>query len=403
MPMVALTDSLVAPADSIVARAGRPLPVAAAEAALRSASLAVRLERRSLFAATSISTGFETHDPAGDEKGILPVIGFSIPFPLFNRNSAQCRGRSGGTVPGTGGARCRGAGDTRGHRANRARTGDRPREARSRSNTRRERESRRGALAHRLPRRRGSARHGDRSPAQLTRDSCAVHRRPRGCMDRDGDPAGPHAHGWNVPMIDHSRQLLIVTSCALAALAAACSGGGDESESEPSPVVAVRTAVVSEQPFTETLGAIGTVAGRPGHFASLSAPTATRVSKVYVSEGARVSPGQPLVELDRTAIEATAAGRGERPDGGAAGVCARRATESRGRRAAQGCGAGGQRGGEGPRRRRRRAPRGPARGPSLADQRSRHAPNGGAWRFGGCESAARRSRGPVGAGHRVHR
>lgn len=86
---ITLVDSLVAPADSIVARAGQPLPIAAAEAALRSASLAVRLQRRSIFAATSITTGFETHDPAGDEKGILPVLGFSIPFPLFNRNSAQ--------------------------------------------------------------------------------------------------------------------------------------------------------------------------------------------------------------------------------------------------------------------------------------------------------------------------
>ena len=85
---LALTDSLVAPGDSIVARGGQPLPIAAADAALRSASLAVRLQRRSLFAATSITTGFETRDPSGDEKGILPVIGLSIPFPLFNRNGA---------------------------------------------------------------------------------------------------------------------------------------------------------------------------------------------------------------------------------------------------------------------------------------------------------------------------
>jgi outer membrane protein, heavy metal efflux system len=84
-----LTDSLVAPSDSIVARSGQPLPIAAAEAALRSASLGVRLQRRSLFAATSITGGFETHDPSRDEPGVLPVVGFSIPFPLFNRNSAQ--------------------------------------------------------------------------------------------------------------------------------------------------------------------------------------------------------------------------------------------------------------------------------------------------------------------------
>jgi cobalt-zinc-cadmium efflux system outer membrane protein len=86
---VVLTDSLEAPADSIDAPNGQPLPIAAAEAALRSASLAVRLQRRSLFAATSLTAGFEAHDPSGDETGILPVIGFSIPFPLFNRNGAQ--------------------------------------------------------------------------------------------------------------------------------------------------------------------------------------------------------------------------------------------------------------------------------------------------------------------------
>jgi RND family efflux transporter MFP subunit len=97
-----------------------------------------------------------------------------------------------------------------------------------------------------------------------------------------------------------------VAPLLLAALTLGCGGGGEESESEPTPVVAVRTAVVQEQPFTETIGAIGTVTGRPGHVASLGAPTATRVSEVYVSEGARVSRGQPLVALDKTAIAASA-------------------------------------------------------------------------------------------------
>lgn len=86
---IALDDSLVSPSDDVVARAGQPLPIAAAEAALRSATLGLRLQRRSLFAATTITAGFETHDPSGGEPGVLPVIGLSIPFPLFNRNSAQ--------------------------------------------------------------------------------------------------------------------------------------------------------------------------------------------------------------------------------------------------------------------------------------------------------------------------
>jgi hypothetical protein len=49
---ISTTDSLVAPVDSIAAASGQPLPIAAAEAMLRSASLGVRLQRRSLFAAT---------------------------------------------------------------------------------------------------------------------------------------------------------------------------------------------------------------------------------------------------------------------------------------------------------------------------------------------------------------
>ena len=106
-------------------------------------------------------------------------------------------------------------------------------------------------------------------------------------------------------MIDARRGSGIV--CAVVVmLLAACRGGGDESESEPAPVVNVRTAVVSEQPFTETVGAIGTVQARPGHVASLGAPVATRITNVYISEGARVAKGQPLVELDRAAIDAAA-------------------------------------------------------------------------------------------------
>ena len=106
-------------------------------------------------------------------------------------------------------------------------------------------------------------------------------------------------------MIAHFSRGRLLT-CALAVLVAGCSGGDDESESQPTPVVAVQTAVVEAQPFTESVGAIGNVAGRPGHVASLGAPTATRVSNVYVSEGTRVTRDQPLVALDRTAIDAAA-------------------------------------------------------------------------------------------------
>ena len=82
-------DSLTGPGSPSAQASGQLLPTAAAEAELRSATLGLRLQRRSLFSATTVTGGFETHDPSGDEKGILPVFGFSIPFPLFNRNGAQ--------------------------------------------------------------------------------------------------------------------------------------------------------------------------------------------------------------------------------------------------------------------------------------------------------------------------
>jgi RND family efflux transporter MFP subunit len=103
-----------------------------------------------------------------------------------------------------------------------------------------------------------------------------------------------------------TRRTVVRQSVAVVAALAACTAGGEHAESDATPVVAVRTAVVSEQPFTETVGAIGTVTGRPGHVASLGAPTATRIANVYVSEGTRVTRGQPLVALDRTAIDAAA-------------------------------------------------------------------------------------------------
>lgn len=99
-----------------------------------------------------------------------------------------------------------------------------------------------------------------------------------------------------------SRLVLLVVSLA-------CSRQGDDpaaGEAARQAVVGVRTVVVGTQPFSETVGAIGSVAARPGHVAELSAPAATRVSRVYVTTGARVRAGQPLVELEQGAFRAAA-------------------------------------------------------------------------------------------------
>jgi len=87
--------------------------------------------------------------------------------------------------------------------------------------------------------------------------------------------------------------------------AASCGGSSDEAAgSEAQPVVNVQTAVVTAAPFTETLGAIGTVAPRPGHVAALGALQPARITRVFVAAGQRVTEGQPLVELDQAPFRA---------------------------------------------------------------------------------------------------
>lgn len=90
---IALADSLTipvaddppAPSDAPSTDAA-PLQVAAARAALRSAEQNLSFERRSVWSAPSLQVGFDAHDPTGEETGLLPTVGISLPLPLFNWN-----------------------------------------------------------------------------------------------------------------------------------------------------------------------------------------------------------------------------------------------------------------------------------------------------------------------------
>ena len=93
----------------------------------------------------------------------------------------------------------------------------------------------------------------------------------------------------------------------LAALLTGCSHDADDSgDAAAAPVVGVRTALATAQPFTETIGAIGTIEARAGHSAALGAPGAARIARVLVTAGQHVSAGDVLVELDQTAFQAAA-------------------------------------------------------------------------------------------------
>ncbi len=106
------------------------------------------------------------------------------------------------------------------------------------------------------------------------------------------------------------RSLLYVALCVTAALPVACGGRGadegDAAAADSTVAVQVRTAVAAEGPFQETVGAIGEVFPRPGTDAALGAPGPTRVARVYVTVGAHVRKGQPLVLFDQTTFAAEA-------------------------------------------------------------------------------------------------
>ena len=87
---IQLVDSLAAPDDSLSGGpAGEYLPVAAAAARLRSAERTLTFTRASRFA-PSVEFGIDKGDPASPNPNqLLPVIGFSLPFPLFNWSGGE--------------------------------------------------------------------------------------------------------------------------------------------------------------------------------------------------------------------------------------------------------------------------------------------------------------------------
>ena len=103
-----------------------------------------------------------------------------------------------------------------------------------------------------------------------------------------------------------NRRRRAVATLLLGVAAVGCHGdaGNDASDATSAAVVGAKTIVVTEQSFTEYVSAIGTVAPRAGHVATLSAPAPARIASVLVTSGQPVSRGQTLVVLDRSTFEA---------------------------------------------------------------------------------------------------
>jgi outer membrane protein TolC len=89
-PLIALVDSLGAPADTSAVAAAAPLLVAAAAAQVRAQERTLTLAHRSLLPAPSLQVGVEQGDPAGPST-TLPTVGVAIAIPLFNWNGGEVR------------------------------------------------------------------------------------------------------------------------------------------------------------------------------------------------------------------------------------------------------------------------------------------------------------------------
>lgn len=87
VPPAVATSAITLPSSaSQSAGVGASPSVAAAEANVQAAELGIALQKRSTFILPSLSVGVEFGDPTGGEPGYLPVIGLSVPLPIFNRN-----------------------------------------------------------------------------------------------------------------------------------------------------------------------------------------------------------------------------------------------------------------------------------------------------------------------------
>ena len=108
----------------------------------------------------------------------------------------------------------------------------------------------------------------------------------------------------------HRAPRYFLAALAATALTIGCKSGDKEKEgtagAAAKPVVAANTVTASVEPFTHRVSAIGTVVARPGRYAALSAPSATRIARVYIAAGQRVSAGSPLVEFEQAGFNAAA-------------------------------------------------------------------------------------------------
>ena len=89
------------------------------------------------------------------------------------------------------------------------------------------------------------------------------------------------------------------------AIASACTGEAKQG-TEDAIVTGVRTVVVTQETFPQTVNAIGTIGARPGRYAALAPPGPTRVARIFAVTGQQVRKGDALIEFEHAPFDAAA-------------------------------------------------------------------------------------------------
>ena len=103
-----------------------------------------------------------------------------------------------------------------------------------------------------------------------------------------------------------TRRTLLLSFVCVGVTASACTEHEGGAEEKVAATVTASVETVQQQPFDETIDAVGTVRPRIGHVASLAAPAPARIARVFVTVGSQVRAGDPLVEFERAPFEAAA-------------------------------------------------------------------------------------------------
>ncbi len=122
---------------------------------------------------------------------------------------------------------------------------------------------------------------------------------------RLGRPESPREGRWAAgDVVAYLRRHWFLTLAALIVLLVLAirflRHPAEESDEGAPAVVNAQTGVARVGDFAVTIDALGTVQPRPGSFAQVAAPAASRVARILVATGDHVRPGQPLVQLDES-------------------------------------------------------------------------------------------------------